>query len=368
MMKRLCKLTLVLSLMTSSLSFAEHCDAFLGCIENFADCVGSFELGVGWRRDQIKWNLHQFESSRLDINSHARRHFKDLNFYTAQAKVQLISNCYYIRLSADYGLSDKGRLHNHVELETPLLKRLGGDVDLFFNKHVKRRSEVYDFSGAVGYPLTFCCNTIDVIPLIGFSFHRQRLRVESFEFESFFSLFDSSGSSDDSLRDRHRRDHHGGRDHVDPVDIDLCDSSSFSSESGDCHLHLEGRDAEIARLLKSRRHGEGYRFTWYSPYIGADIFWALDPYWTLFAQLEGHFYGSCHRKQNFEGILFRDEYHSTGMALGFNGKVGAIVCVDDCWFYNITVDFRAWNSNCRNFDDRMQWRSAGVNVGVGYIF
>lgn len=343
MFKHFLQLAVLIFISMTSSTFAA------GCNSCFGDCCQTLEFGLGWRRDFLNWKVDRLTDSYVDalVNSHIE--FEKIDMYTAYAQAKWYGEAYYVRLKADYGTTIKGRAEEHFNIHSPLL---GGTVDVFTNNPIKRRSEVYDFIGAVGYPLVYDCYRLNVFPLIGFSFHRQRVRVKDEEHSSPSFIVDSSnpfgfapsfssGSSDSF-------------GFFQPFISD-----PFSDESDPVIHSALGLSAEDETSV--------YRFTWYGFFIGADIAYALDPCWTLFTELEWHFYDRCHQKRkSTTGVYFVDRYHHKGWANGFNGTVGTVWDAGNCWFATATVDFKYWLGHGDH--NKLKWKSAGANLSLIYRF
>lgn len=335
--------------------------ALLFCSSACAQCldvINSLEIGLGWRRDTIDWKIKHMHQSQIDAEVDSHIFFKDINYYTIDAKVHSVGSEYYFRASAYYGLSDKGRAKERFQLTTPLYDI--GELSAFHtDERIKRRSEVYDFSGAIGYPFTFCCCRLMVAPLIGFSFHRQHIRSkrnESIYSDSSF-VYERSGVEAIPYSSFEV-------DSSNPFDFsysssDFANSDPFSSPS----------PVDIASELglSVEKRTSPYRFTWYGFYTGADIYYALDSYWTIFSQTEFHFLNRCHRKRkSLTGVFFVDDYHHEGFAYGFDQKVGVNFEVGSCYYASICVDYKWWKGHCNH--DTMHWDSVGVNVALGYAY
>ncbi len=343
MFKFLFKLATIAFTFTTSLGFAS------GCYSCFGNCYQSIDLGVGWRRDDLNWKLdHLHESKDSCGNSYipakAKSHieYEHIDMYTVHGRARWIGEAFFVRLYGLYGWTEKGRAEEHFKIKSPLLDELNGlngIVSVHTSNPIKRRSEIYDFSIASGYPFQLHWCRLTAIPLLGFSFHRQRLRVKEKE--------------DDS-----------------------CSSSSFSIDSSN-PFHFQGSsdpfsdrsDPQIAHVLGlSPEHETSvYRFTWYGFYAGADIAYALDPCWSIFTELEWHFLDRCHRhRESNTSVSFVDGYHHRGWAHGFNGTVGAIWDAGSCWYGVVAVDYKWWRGHSRH--DDLKWDSVGINIAVGYLF
>jgi len=161
-------LIILMGLLLTSPAFAfydEICSFFSNnnsCSGCSCSCCGNFDIKAGWRRDSLDWKVKDLHSSYIsgDVDDHI--FFKDINSYTISGQAKWISSDYYIRISAEYGLTDKGRAREHFNIDSPFLF---GPINIETNDPIKRRSEVYDFDGAVGYPFTFFNCRLSVVCL-----------------------------------------------------------------------------------------------------------------------------------------------------------------------------------------------------------
>lgn len=342
MFKSLVTLTTLLCLSSASPAFA-FCDSIASFFSCDSSCSGSScrsaDIEIGWRRDHLKWKLSDLHSSHGCGKAKENILFKDINSYTISGQVKWVSSAYYVRLSGEYGLSDKGRAHEHFKIDSPLLC---DSISVDTSNPIKRRSEVYDFDGAVGYPFTFFNCRLSVIPLIGFSFHRQHLRVKTPDScDSYGSYSSHFGVANDNAF------------------IGFNRNDPFASSS----------DANIAQALGLRNpHGtDSYRFTWYGFYLGADTAFALDTCWTLFWNTEFNFFDNCHRKRkSWTGVYFVDDYHEKGSAYGFNNVVGVNYSICNDWYGTLSVDFNWWKAHSKH--DTLEWKKVGAKIGLAYAF
>lgn len=387
-------LALTLALMSSALTFADRC-----CY--WGDCCHSFELGVGWRKDTLNWHVRDMESSYIShakVDSHIR--FNDIDMYTINGKLRWVGSYYYVRLYGMYGLSDKGRAKQHFNIEDRCV--LSSDsVSVSTSNHIKRRSEFYDFDLGVGYPITFLDCRLAIIPVIGFSYDRQRINVR----EKHHSSSSSCYCFNDQHRRRRDRRHHRRKEFAanrndrqnrrdpnpdpnpnpnpDPNRNRRRSSSSSSSSFSVDSSSNPFRDSSLssnpfsssssseniasALGLSNDKESANYRFSWYGPYAGLDVAYALDSCWTLFTELEGHFLSNVHRKRkSWTGVDFVDEYHHKGWAYGFDGTLGTTFCFCGCWFSTINVDYKWWKGHSKK--DSLHWTSVNVNVTIGLTF
>lgn len=163
---------------------------FAGCGDD--TCCQAFDVSVGWRRDSLDWKTHGLHSHYIRGHAKSRIHFNDIDSYTLSANALWAGSQYYIRASAEYGHSENGRAREHFKIKSPYLYH---PVSVETSEPIKRRSEVYDFDAAVGYPFTFCRCRLNIIPLVGFSWHRQHLRVKDDEHYSSSSSYSKESSS-----------------------------------------------------------------------------------------------------------------------------------------------------------------------------
>lgn len=328
-----------------------------GC---FGDCNQMVDIGIGWRRDSLNWKLEDIHTSCINARVDSHLDFHKIDMYTAHARTKWVGEAFYIRLSAEYGWTEKGRKDEFFKINTPILEKRC--VSVHTDNPVKRRSEVYDFTGAIGYPFVFFCHRLNVYPLIGFSYHRQRLRTKDKDHSSCQSfVVRSSDYFDDS--------------YLSSTDC-LCFDTSLSSLST-CSFEsslynpfsCSSSDPNIASALGliPLHRTSGYRFTWYGFFLGVDLAYALDPCWTIYTELEWHLLDNCHRKRDSKtGVDFVDNYHHKGWANGFNGSLGVLWVLGSCWYANAVVDFKWWHADAHH--DKLTWKSVGTNIGLSYLF
>lgn len=355
-----------------------------------ADCCQSVDITVGWRRDSLDWknkDIHPSYGSSSSSNStraNSKIHFTDIDAYAINGEAKWVGCNYYIRLSADYGLTTKGRAHEKFKIEDSLLYY--GPVRTHTNDPIKRNSEVYDFNGAVGYPITFCCSRFYIAPLIGFSYHRQHLRVKQEEHYSYSSseyscicpctspscsLYCPSYGSSSLFSSSRAQSLHRSRSHLSSSDFAVDSSSNPFGYflSGNPFSSSSSSNERIASALGLINHHrtDNYRFTWYGFYLGVDSAYALDCDWTIYTELEAHFLDNCHQKRkSWSGVRCVDDFHHKGWAYGFNGELGIVYSLRTCWYVKASVDFKWWTSD--NHHNALYWKTVAANLGLGYTF
>lgn len=360
MFRSLVTLVTLMGMLSTSPVFAFY-DKICSFFSSNGSCCSStycqsLDIEVGWRRDSLDWKVKDLESSYIstDVDDHIL--FKDINSYTISGQAKWVSSSYYVRLSAEYGLTDKGRAREHFNIDSPFIF---DSIHVETSDPIKRRSEVYDFDAAVGYPLVFCNCRLSIIPLIGFSFHRQHLRVKTSENFSFCDSYCNNDCFRYSSDFFSCYSSHSFLISEDNPFIGSPSSDPFSSSS----------DPNIASALglENPHHTSTYRFTWYGFYLGADLAYAMDSCWTLFWNTEFHFLDNCHRKRkSWTGVYFVDDYHKKGSAYGFNNIVGVNYYMCNCWYGTISVDFNWWKSHSHK--DELHWKKVGAKIGLAYAF
>jgi hypothetical protein len=329
----------------------------------FASCCQSVDVSVGWRRDSLDWKMKDLESSYIDADAKSHIHFHKIDSYTCSAKARWVDSFYYIRLSGEYGTTEKGRARELFKIHSPFLR---SPVDVETSAPIKRRSEVWDVDLAVGYPFSFLECRLSVISMIGFSFHRQRLRVKSNE--SHCCCHSSSSSSCSSSSSTCPCSDYYSSCSSSSSLFKLCSSNHFLSYlSSNPFSSYESPEIADALGLCTHHRTSMYRFTWYGFYLGADIAYALDSCWTLYTELEYHFFDSSNRKRkSWTGVSFIDSHHDKGWAYGFTGTLGVNYCWCDCWYGTLGVDFKWWKAPDEH--ENLYWRMVGAKIGIGYVF
>ncbi len=363
MSRYLTLLTLFLSTLITSSAFGDSCC----CV----DLCTALELGVGWRRDSLNWKVKDMESSYISAEADSRIHYKDVEFYVGYGKVKWVGSEFYIKLEGEYGQSQKGRAEEHFHIESSILSH---SIHALTDNPIKRRSEVYDFDLAFGYPITFCHCRGYVVPMIGCCYHRQRLRVK----DRHSSSSSSSSYFDSSDFEKYSSEWYNNGESIDssffyPSSYSSSDfivspsnpfnsfqiSDPFGSPSSD-HVNI----ASVLGLSTDKRT-DMERFTWYGPFLGLEVAYGLDPHWTLRAEGNFNFLNNCHRKRDSKtGVYFVDGYHRKGWAYGFDGLVSTTYMLDTCWFFTGTAQYKWWKAHSTH--DELHWTSVELDIGIGF--
>ncbi len=324
--------------------------------------VQTLNLDVGWRRDNLTWKLKDLKSD--DISGKVKDHinFRDINSYTVAFQWKWFSPDYYVRLSGEYGGSHNGRMHEHFKINSPVFF---GPITVETNDPIRRRSELYDIDGAIGYPFAFFDCRLSVVPLLGFSYHQQKLDVKMPEDYSSYGYYGYYGKG---LR---------RRQHLRQSLNNSSSSSSFAVARDNPFVGFpesdpfsDSSDPTIAKALGLINFEETshYRFTWYGLYLGADVAFAVDDRWSLFWYTEFHAFNSCHRKRkSLTGVDFVDDYHKKGYAYGFNNTLGVNCHICGFWYGVMVMEGNWWHTNSTT-KDQLEWDKVGAKIGITNAF
>ncbi|MBI5492232.1 MAG: TonB-dependent receptor [Deltaproteobacteria bacterium] len=130
-------------------------------------------LSTGLRSDEFDWNIAG-DSSGANPNVLSELSWRELDIYEIRGKLAVETNRVYIRGSLAYGL-----IYNGVNQDSDYN---GDNRTLEFSRSNNRADDgsVWDISGGVGYVFRLTPSSraaLDVIPLAGFSYHRQNLTI-----------------------------------------------------------------------------------------------------------------------------------------------------------------------------------------------
>lgn len=214
------------------------------------------EVGIGYRHDNYKMDIEAFKHNPVTNFREAtkekwRMTWHEIEIVESSANFRY-TTClnYHLRLTADWGRIHSGEGHidgfaklpGHVrkdQIDSDSSSSSGSDERDHF-QHFSRikgkvnRGYVMDFEGAVGYQFTSNGRRVIVTPLVGWSYHYQRLEF-----------------------------HHGEQD------IDTFDPFPVHGDIPDLHFL--------------------YRPRWYGPWIGADVEAQVDiPCVIFFGTIEYH--------------------------------------------------------------------------------
>jgi len=163
-MKKKFLLTLAcLSLACQSLSadcYDSYCDN---------DCFGfdsvlTFDVGGGYRRDELKWKT--FPS--YDPGRQIEERWQNVGIGIIEANAQFLAcEHFLLKVDFDYGWFTKSGSQKYFA---------DGGIQENINYKSTPKGNVYDLSGGLGYQFNFDCTRISFAPLAGYSYHQQRFK------------------------------------------------------------------------------------------------------------------------------------------------------------------------------------------------
>lgn len=134
------------------------------------------DVGVGYRQDEFKWSIAG-DDGIPDISSEVK--WKELQMIEVSGYASYTScRNYHVRISGDYGYICSGR---NIDSDFS-----DDDREELFLKSENNAGKgyVYDLDAAIGYRFTSTCGRFIGTPLVGCSFHSQRLTA--FDGETVF--------------------------------------------------------------------------------------------------------------------------------------------------------------------------------------
>jgi Protochlamydia outer membrane protein len=280
------------------------------CMDNCFgfDSVLTFDVGGGYRNDSLKFKIFPSEHP----GSLIEQNWKNMGMGVVETDAQLlICENYLLKGDFDYGWFTNNGSHRF-------------DFFQVFGAHAfkaKPRGNVCDISGGIGYQFNFNCARVSLAPLVGYSYHQQRLKSRKFSF-------------------------------------------IISPEFGHLLAHND------------------YKFRWSGPWVGfalayqatCEIWLYLDYYyhWTRFrGTIKEHFAFQTH---HFPSHL------RSNRANGNEVTVGGIYTFCDYWYIGIKFDYKQFCSNKgkgkanierHHFDSplrNLRWNSSTITMDIGYEF
>ena len=166
-----------LFLVLASLSMAVHAFGYYDCGSGgtfCSDCFGFdsvlvFDVGGGYRNDNLKWKLHP----NSDPNTKIDEKWKNIGVGTINADAYfLVCEHYLVKANFDYGWFSKSghqsfNICNGTAVHHDLKSRTHG--------------RVYDLSGGLGYQFNFDCLHLTLAPLAGYSYDFQLFKNNKYE-------------------------------------------------------------------------------------------------------------------------------------------------------------------------------------------
>lgn len=312
---------------------------FQGLLTGLVMCafsVSAYEIDfevdaeVGYRQDSLNWTI-----SNNDILLSTLK-WEDLKM--VQYRLDLIGsicNTVYMRGYADYGHIYKGK-NTDTDYETTFAPDGGyilKDSIWCKSKQDAGKGEVFDLSFALGYPYAFFDEQLRFVPLAGYSYHEQHLRL-------------------------------------------------FNAE-----ILIDTKDGMVGPVPNLHSN---YRTQWQGPWVGFDVAYQWTCELKVFGSFEYHWaYYHADANWNLREEEIEKFEHSSHDAQGIISSLG--VCYDFCdeWTAGLMANYQTWQARHgqekifweRRFAeatnknrighqnlDVVNWHSYSVNAFVGYYF
>jgi hypothetical protein len=279
----------------------------------------SVQFGVGYRTDDLKWQIKLPDNLRLD--SHSKLRFKDLEIFTIQARLKGgCGDCMYYRIDGQYGWILDGTVRETLRLAIPGATDNTNPVSFIIpnalHNDVKGKY-VADFNIGFAYPLQQCwCPGLQLAPTIGFAYDTIRIRQdndERFQDELAFGIADDFGIG----------------------------------------------------LIAFKNHSK-YRTTWWGPYLGLDFAYCHHDCWNLYGEFEYHFTRTRRERNSDVGLTYLDDYERTRGGSGVSLRLGSIYFFRCNWFLDGYIKYKRWQSN--EHRDELVWTSWIIAADLGYMF
>lgn len=291
-------------------------------LQSLAESVkdAEFDLGYTYRRDKLKWSIGSDDGpnilSELSWKNLYINQISAMGYLTTQ-------DHFYLRGFADYG----GIFHG-TNQDSDFF---GDNRTLEFSRSINKadKGEVFDLSAAIGREFDFLCNTLRLVPLVGYSWHEQHLRMM-----------------------------HGNQ-------VLFTPNPALTGPIDNLH--------------------SSYKTRWFGPFVGADLFYDISCNWSLFGTVEYHsvlYRGTGHWNLRND---FLDDFHHKAHGQGFTGAVGAKYTECGNWNLSLIAAFQNWKTRKGSHSvlldldndgivlagatlNPVHWRSATLTAAAGYSF
>lgn len=314
MMKKIL-VALIIGILSVIQLTADDC-IYSGCC---TDCFGfdsvlSFDVGGGYRQDNIQWDSFPPTVPALAV----KEKWKNLQMGIVETNAQFLA-CEHFLVKADF---DFGWFNNHNGKQTITGINLDSDYESE-DLHARTKGRMYDVSGALGYQFNWCCFRYSFTPLVGYSYHYQKLKNSEYQNELY-------------------------------------------PEYGDF-------------LAKNN-----YIYRWRGPTLGCTIAMQICCDWQVYFTYNYHwlrFRGKVH--ENFIANVDELKMKSNNCS-GNEFVLGTTYQFSECWFLGIKVDYKCFDGNNGNItiEDKkidpdnwikyplrkLKWDSLFVTLDVGLLF
>lgn len=167
-------LLLLACVMTHLPAFAQDCCYSNGTTDFLGfDTVLVFDIGGGYRQDTLEWKTYPLSAPGTVI----KEKWNDLQIGIIETNaIFLACDHYMFKFDFDYGWFCSAG-HQTVKTYNQSTHTLTQDVK------AQTKGNVYNIDCALGYQFTWCCFRYGFTPLVGYSYHFQKLKNGSYKNE-----------------------------------------------------------------------------------------------------------------------------------------------------------------------------------------
>ncbi len=308
-MKRIVSLIFACSLLLPQLILGQDC-----CYSNCTtDCFGfdtvlTFDVGGGYRQDDIEWKV----SSLSNPERITKDKWNKLEMGIVETNAQFLACEHYLaKLDFDYGWFGEGGKQHITRFNT----FCGTD-----RLQAETNGHVYNLDGAVGYQFNWCCYRYALTPLVGYSYHFQKLK------------------------------NHNYRDHRSP-------DNKFSVHNS-------------------------YKLRWRGPTLGIAAAYQISCDWQVSFLYNYHwvrYRGKIEENFNFSGHVLGEQKANKVHGNEFKISTSYQFCPN--WIFCLNVDYKVFQGNDGRFETKrrskcehdaklhhLKWTSLNATADVAYIF
>lgn len=155
-------------------AFAQDCCYTASSTDCFGfESVLTFDIGGGYRQDNIEWKTYPVAAPGTVI----KEKWKDVGMGIVETNAQFLACDHYLfKFDFDWGWFNKSGKQEvtNFDFNTNLLTQ---------SLHSRTKGRVYNIDGKVGYQFNFGCYRYAITPLIGYSYHFQKLKNNEYHNE-----------------------------------------------------------------------------------------------------------------------------------------------------------------------------------------
>jgi hypothetical protein len=172
----------IFSILTlAAVGVASTVSAFDFCNCNFKET--RVDLGYTYRQDTVTYDFADPEVLPVDISEEIKLKDVGINMISGAFTVLTCDDLLF-RVSGDYGWVNNSGTGTRKDFNSQTLA--SGPIDEWeFNVN---DNFVWDVSIALGYDMTFCCDQFHVVPMVGYSWHKQKYRGSDWERETHLGV------------------------------------------------------------------------------------------------------------------------------------------------------------------------------------